>query len=909
MDIQSEQAYAKLLGLGGEEVYIRSIPVVLGGGNQEEKNIFIDNFFEIQQVTKCKEMQVLFIIFMDYFLIFYMQKSKNEHAMIYYNLQKEQFQILALNNLITNKVQMQNVQNVNQLAQEIVNAKDLSVFEKYEEIAQTLDQDSQIYFPCTQCELPHVFHFILPGKEMQQSKGLFLISSQVYAPSQNMQNPMNKSHNKQLYYQWSQDDREQLKKSILQYGYGRWRQIQKQSHVVGGSLEERNKQEVRAFANAFIRTMAMLICEPNVDLKYFLYSIIEEYPNDPYINPDPKDWDLQGQNQRAVSYSKRLQLLHRIKLLIKRFKQNQMKHLKNKNHIIWESLLNFLPNSLLLGQRPSQWWSKKHDTDLLRGVYKFGYANYSQIKSYPDYCFQELEITNQYSSFPNSDNLTRRLKKLLQTIIKFEEDKGEIKFNVQPESDEEDKGWQDSQKNCLFRYLLNFGVPLNQDGRSNWVEIREYIKQLKGFENFDRSIAQIEKMVQKFRLECQSLIIENEGNQEDENNNNLEKKNVKKEENYDQQEEIEEEGQNDKIEENKCEQQTKKNEVKQEDEEQKSDKNEDQNQEQNNQDPIQIKELINIEQDCNRPFRILYEDAVKFNKNINMIYFIRKNILVNQNVSFNVVQDDLAKQSQKIDTNAPYYIDNENYQPQKHDLKLLKFVSEKGFSGLYYDDMYAEYELDNLGLNQEIMEARLDWICTIYNSLQDNQQTLLKKRKNDKVYKDEVKKKPKFEIQRDENGNIIFPIVINNSLTLVNTGKINTLPTYHSEHNLFPVGFQTIRTHASMFNKGQKCNYHCEIMEGSDGRPLYKVISEEDPSNPIIKDSSTGCWVYICQKVNNLQEFKKDKVTISGTDRFGLLDSNVIRLLENMENAEKCTRYKFKFRNVNAMRQQEFDFN
>lgn len=61
---------------------------------------------------------------------------------------------------------------------------------------------------------------------------------------------------------------------------------------MGGSLEERNKQEVRAFANAFIRTMAMLICEPNVDLKYFLYSIIEEYPNDPYINPDPKDWDL-----------------------------------------------------------------------------------------------------------------------------------------------------------------------------------------------------------------------------------------------------------------------------------------------------------------------------------------------------------------------------------------------------------------------------------------------------------------------------------------------------------------------------------------------------------------------------------------------------------------------------------------
>lgn len=64
-----------------------------------------------------------------------------------------------------------------------------------------------------------------------------------------------------------------------------------------------------------------------------------------------------------------------------------MRHLKDKSHIIWESLLNFLPNSLLYGQRPSVWWSKKHDTDLLRGVYTFGYANYAMIKSCSDYCF------------------------------------------------------------------------------------------------------------------------------------------------------------------------------------------------------------------------------------------------------------------------------------------------------------------------------------------------------------------------------------------------------------------------------------------------------------------------------------------------------------------------------------------
>lgn len=28
----------------------------------------------------------------------------------------------------------------------------------------------------------------------------------------------------------------------------------------------------------------------------------------------------------------------------------------------------------------------------------------------------------------------------------------------------------------LFDYLMDFGVPLNNDGRSNWVEIREKMK-------------------------------------------------------------------------------------------------------------------------------------------------------------------------------------------------------------------------------------------------------------------------------------------------------------------------------------------------------------------------------------------------------------------------------------------------
>ena len=74
------------------------------------------------------------------------------------------------------------------------------------------------------------------------------------------------------------------------------------------------------------------------------------------------------------------------------------------------------------------------------------------------------------------------------------------------------------------------------------------------------------------------------------------------------------------------------------------------------------------------------------------------------------------------------------------------------------------------------------------------------------------------------------------------------------------------------------------------------MFSEECPDDVIVRDSSTGCWVHICKKVNDLREIKKAKVTISGTERFGLLESNVVRLLEHLPNAEKCFKYNFKQR-------------
>lgn len=149
----------------------------------------------------------------------------------------------------------------------------------------------------------------------------------------------------------------------------------------------------------------------------------------------------------------------------------------------------------------------------------------------------------------------------------------------------------------------------------------------------------------------------------------------------------------------------------------------------------------------------------------------------------------------------------------------------------------------------------------------------------------------------DENGNMVFPVNISSSLKLIAHGEVKSIPGYHSAHNLFPVGYISERNYSSMIHKDGRATYRCEILDGGE-KPLYKVTCSDDPQNPIVRDSSTGCWVHICRKVNDMSDNKKEKVTISGTERFGLLESTVKKILEHLPNAEKCKNYVFKTRTV-----------
>lgn len=88
---------------------------------------------------------------------------------------------------------------------------------------------------------------------------------------------------KTLQAKWGSMEKETLKKYLLQFGYGRWKKIRNYSKTHDKILKDKSDQEMKAFANDFIRQLFEYIQNEKNELKTFLINLIEEKPDDPYV--------------------------------------------------------------------------------------------------------------------------------------------------------------------------------------------------------------------------------------------------------------------------------------------------------------------------------------------------------------------------------------------------------------------------------------------------------------------------------------------------------------------------------------------------------------------------------------------------------------------------------------------------
>lgn len=120
----------------------------------------------------------------------------------------------------------------------------------------------------------------------------------------------------------------------------------------------------------------------------------------------------------------------------------------------------------------------------------------------------------------------------------------------------------------------------------------------------------------------------------------------------------------------------------------------------------------------------------------------------------------MEEKSPTLPPDHPAYIEG------KHDAQLLNHVNKNGLIA------YSPIKISDAKVF-----ARMEWLCEMYKNVKEKLQNTKKKYK---TFDESTKKRPKFEISKDKDGNIKFPISVNPSLTLVATGRICTLPNYHS---------------------------------------------------------------------------------------------------------------------------------
>ena len=242
-------------------------------------------------------------------------------------------------------------------------------------------------------------------------------------------------------------------------------------------------------------------------LQPFLLNLIEESHTDPILAVKSKDWDLNLIRQRSNLWAKRLRFLHRVKIFKQVYERYYEKKFKRapRTGIEYHNMLNMIDTSMLLGQRPSVWWTRYHDIDLIVGTFIYGYANYSKMKEDLQFGFSTLEKCCLYSDFPNADTLTRRLKKLVALIVRHEATYKSFDFDSTESIDSALREFQEEEVRHFFNFVKSFGVPLGSDKKSNWNDLRDRF--FTEYPNYEQKVvSSVEKLVQYFRMASQRAI-------------------------------------------------------------------------------------------------------------------------------------------------------------------------------------------------------------------------------------------------------------------------------------------------------------------------------------------------------------------------------------------------------------------
>ena len=201
---------------------------------------------------------------------------------------------------------------------------------------------------------------------------------------------------------------------------------------------------------------------------------------------------------------------------------------------------------------------------------------------------------------------------------------------------------------------------------------------------------------------------------------------------------------------------------------------------------------------------------------------------------------------------------------------------------------------------------------------------ILGKKKKTKKYQSTTLK-----IEFNGDGSFKMPIKIGTTKLIKSLGVISTDNKYCTTSNIYPIGYKcVIQSLPSLKRPGQTTTYTTTINKGEKG-PIFEITCSDDKEFKLTANNASNVWNQLNvqwmalkdgddkseqkeqktaqenveeqiqkndEQNNEKKVAKSPRSKLSGPKKIGLSHQDIKRAIECLPNAEKCTKYKFKYR-------------
>ncbi|KAF9923735.1 hypothetical protein FBU30_006216 [Linnemannia zychae] len=144
-------------------------------------------------------------------------------------------------------------------------------------------------------------------------------------------------------------------------------------------------------------------------------------------------------------------------------------------------------------------------------------------------------------------------------------------------------------------------------------------------------------------------------------------------------------------------------------------------------------------------------------------------------------------------------------------------------------------------------------------------------------------------VERDENGNIKFPLTIG-IITIMKIGHVvSDREAFHNERYIWPVGYTMSRSYNSMVNPNEQTIYTCSVIDDGEA-PKFQIDAEDQPGKPIIAGTATGAWTHVVKTANAIRK-RDHSNSASGPDYFGFSNATIAKMIQDLPHADECKSY------------------